>query len=38
MALPKAIELIQAGAGVHFDAEFVEAFVSRVVPKLPVPA
>ena len=38
MPLSKAVEIIQAGAGVHFDAEFVEAFVSMVVPKLPVPA
>ncbi len=38
MPLAKAVELIQAGAGVHFDAEFVEAFLSVVVPNLPVPA
>jgi putative two-component system response regulator len=38
MPLAKAVELIRAGAGVHFDAGFVEAFLSVVVPKLPIPA
>ena len=38
MPLAKAVELIRAGADVHFDAEFVEAFLCVVVPKLPVPA
>jgi len=31
---PKALEIIRASAGVHLDSEFVEAFVSIVVPKL----
>ncbi len=32
MPLPKAVEIIRAGAGVHFDAEFVEAFLELVLP------
>ena len=38
MPLAQAIGIIQAGAGIHFDARLVEAFISRVVPQLPVPA
>jgi putative nucleotidyltransferase with HDIG domain len=35
MPLVRAIEILHSGAGVHLDAQFVEAFVSKVVPQLP---
>jgi response regulator RpfG family c-di-GMP phosphodiesterase len=34
MPLSKAVEIIRAGAGVHFEPKFVEAFLSTVVPKV----
>ena len=37
MPLPRAIEIIRAGTGTRFDADFVAAFLLKVVPKLPVP-
>jgi len=37
MPLTTAAELIRAGAGVQFDPQFVDAFLSAVAPRLPLP-
>ncbi len=36
MPLPTALEILQSGAGSHFDAELVKAFLTTVVPQLPM--
>ena len=34
MPLPRALEVLEAGAGTHFEPEFVRAFLTTVVPQL----
>ena len=36
LPLPEALEALRSGSGVHFDAELVQAFLSHVVPGLPL--
>ncbi|HVS39863.1 MAG TPA: HD domain-containing phosphohydrolase [Gemmataceae bacterium] len=36
MPLPKAVEMIRAGAGTQFDPQLTEAFLTAVVPQLPL--